>query len=164
MISKAIQNAINEQIKNEMYSSYLYLAMATYCAEENLPGFAQWLHMQSKEENEHAMKFYGYIHSQGGHVELSVIDKPPVKFKSPLDIFTHVLDHEKKVTAMIHKLYELALKEKDYPTQIMLHWFIKEQVEEEESATQIIEKIRMIGDQGPALIMLDRELGSRKGD
>lgn len=162
MIGKAIQNAINEQIKNEMYSSYLYLAMSAHCTEANLPGCAHWLRAQSGEENNHAMKFYEYVHSQGGHVDLQAIDKPPAKFKSLMDIFTHVLEHEKKVTAMITKLYELALKEKDYPTQILLHWFIKEQVEEEQSASEIIAKLELIGEQGPALIMLDRELGSRK--
>ena len=162
MIGKAIQNAINEQIKNEMYSSYLYLAMATYCQESNLPGCAHWLKLQSTEENGHAMKFYDYVHSQGAHVELQAIEKPPAKYKSVAEVFTHVLEHEKKVTAMITRLYELALKEKDYATQIVLQWFIKEQVEEEENATEILSKLDMIGGQGPALIMLDRELGSRK--
>jgi len=162
MIGKAIQNAINEQIKNELYSSYLYLAMAGHCTEANLPGCAHWLRAQSAEENTHGMKLYEYIHSQGGHVELQAIEKPPVKYRSLTDIFTHVLEHEKKVTAMITKLYELALKEKDYPTQILLHWFIKEQVEEEQNATEILAKLEFIGEQGPAVIMLDRELGARK--
>ncbi|MGA2625383.1 MAG: ferritin [Bacteroidota bacterium] len=164
MLSKAIQDAINEQIKNEMFSSYLYLSMATYCEEANLPGFAQWLRVQSNEENEHAMKFYSYVHDQRGHVELHAIEKPATKFKSPKDVFTHVLEHEQKVTAMITKLYELALKGKDYPTQILLQWFITEQVEEERNAAAIIEKLDVVGEHGPALLMLDREMGSRKGD
>jgi len=164
MLNKAIQDAINEQIKNEMFSSYLYLSMATYCEEANLPGFAQWLRVQSNEENEHAMKFYSYVHDRRGHVELHAIEKPPTKFKSPKDVFTQVLEHEKKVTVMITKLYELALKGKDYPTQILLQWFITEQVEEERNAAAIIEKLDVVGEHGPALLMLDRELGSRKGD
>jgi len=164
MLSKTVENALNEQIKNEMYSSYLYLAMATFCEEINFAGFANWLRVQSGEENEHAMKFYGYIHDRGGHVELHAIEKPTTKFKSPKDIFVRVLEHEQKVTAMINKLYEIALKEKDYPTQILLQWFISEQVEEERNATAIIDKLNMVGEHGPALIMLDRELGSRKAD
>ena len=156
MISKAMQNALNEQINKELYSSYLYLAMSASCAESNYPGFATWLRIQSGEETTHAMKMYAYVHDHGNHVELAAIDKPPVKFKSPKDIFAQVLEHEKKVTGMITKLYDLALKEDDYPTQIFLQWFITEQVEEERNASEIIERIKMIGDVGPALIMLDR--------
>jgi ferritin len=161
MLSKTIQNALNEQINKEMFSAYLYLAMATGCAETNLPGAARWLRIQSNEENEHAMKLYDYIHRHGGHAELQAIDKPPTKYKSAKDIFIHVLDHEQKVTAMITKLYELAVKENDYPTQIFLQWFLTEQVEEEKNAIEIIERLKMIGDHIPALIMFDRELGSR---
>ncbi len=161
MISKTIQNALNQQINKEIYSSYLYLAMSTMCAESNFPGFAAWLRIQSGEEYTHAMKIYGYIHDHGNHVELDAIDKPPVKFKSPKDIFAQVLEHEKKVTGMINKLYELAVKEDDYPTQIFLQWFICEQVEEEINAAAIIERLKLVGDAGPALIMLDRELGAR---
>ena len=161
MISKTIQNAINEQINKELFSAYLYLSMATYCAESNLPGFARWLRVQSDEENKHAMKLYGYVHQHGNHVELQGIDKPPVKFKSPRDIFNHVLEHEQKVTGMINKLYELALKEDDYPTQIFLQWFVTEQVEEEKNAVEIIERMKMIGDQMSLMIMLDREMGAR---
>jgi ferritin len=164
MLSKTIQNALNEQINKEFYSGYLYLAMSTSCAEMNLPGFAHWLRLQSDEENRHAMKIYGYVHQHGNHVELLAIDKPVFKFKTPKDIFAHVLEHERKVTGMIKKLYELALKEDDYPTQIFLQWFITEQVEEERNAVDIIEKLKMIGDQAPPLIMLDRELGSRVAD
>ena len=161
MLSKAIQDAINEQINKELFSSYLYLAMSTYYAESNFSGFASWMKVQSSEEYGHAMKFYSYVIERNGHVELETIEKPHAKFKSPVDVFKQVLEHEKKVTAMINKLYELAIKEKDYPTQIMLEWFITEQLEEEKSAGDILEQLKMIGDSSVSLIMMDRQLAAR---
>lgn len=161
MLSKAIQDAINDQINKEMFSSYLYLAMSTYYAESNFSGFASWMKVQSSEEYGHAMKFYHYVIERNGHVELETIEKPHAKFKSPVDVFKQVLEHEQKVTAMINKLYELAIKEKDYPTQIMLEWFITEQLEEEKSAGDILEQLKMIGDSPVSLIMMDRQLAAR---
>ncbi len=161
MLSKAIQDAINEQINKELFSSYLYLAMSTYYAESNFSGFASWMKVQSSEEYGHAMKFYSYVIERNGHVELETIEKPHAKFKSPVDVFKQVLEHEQKVTAMINKLYELAMKEKDYPTQIMLEWFITEQLEEEKSAGDILEQLKMIGDSSVSLIMMDRQLAAR---
>ena len=108
MLSKTIQDAINDQINKELYSSYLYLSMATYYAESNLSGFAAWMRVQSSEEYAHAMKFYGYVIERNGHVELEAIEKPHSKFKSPVDVFKQVLEHEQKVTAMINRIYELA--------------------------------------------------------
>jgi ferritin len=164
MLSKALQDAINEQIKNELYSAYLYLAMAAYSEASNLPGFAHWLRAQSEEEVEHAMKFFDFVNERGGRVVLHAIDQPPVEFESPVKIFEETLNHERKVTGMIHRLYELALEEKDYPAQVMLHWFIDEQVEEESNATQILDTLKMIGDKGQALVMFDRELARRGSD
>jgi ferritin len=164
MLSKALQDAINEQIKNELYSAYLYLAMAAYSEANSLPGFAHWLRVQSDEEVEHAMKFFDFVNERGGRVVLHAIDQPPVEFESPVKIFEETLNHERKVTGMIHHLYELALEEKDYPTQVLLHWFIDEQVEEESNATQIVDTLEMIGDKGQALVMFDRELGKRGAD
>jgi ferritin len=161
MLSKAMQDAINEQIKNELYSAYLYLSMAAYSEAANLPGFAQWMKVQSQEEVEHAMKFFDFVNERGGRVVLQAIDQPPVEFESPLDIFEKTLEHERKVTGLIHRLYELALKENDYAAQVMLHWFIEEQVEEEQNAAQILETLQMVGDKTQALFMLDRELGKR---
>ncbi len=161
MLSKTIQDALNEQIKNEMFSSYLYLSMSAYCAESSLPGFASWMRVQSGEEQTHAMKFFSYILERNSHVELQALVKPQSKFKSPMELFKHVLDHEKKVTGMINALYELAVKEKDYPTQIMLEWFITEQLEEEKTAGEIIQLLTMVGENGPALLMLDRQLAAR---
>ena len=163
MLSKAMQDAINEQIKNELYSSYLYLAMSAYCEANNLPGFGHWLRVQSQEEIEHAMKFFGFVNERGGRVVLEAIDKPPVEFESPAKIFEETLNHERKVTAMINSLYELALEEKDYAAQVMLHWFIDEQVEEEANASYILDTLKAVGEKGQALVMLDREL-ARRGD
>ena len=163
MLSKAMQDAINEQIKNELYSSYLYLAMSAYCEANNLPGFAHWLRVQSQEEIEHAMKFFGFVNERGGRVVLEAIDQPPVEFESPGKIFVETLNHERKVTAMINSLYERALEEKDYASQVMLHWFIDEQVEEEANASYILDTLKAIGEKGQALVMLDRELARRGG-
>ena len=163
MLSKSMQDAINEQIKNELYSAYLYLSMAAYSEANNLPGFAHWMRAQSQEEVEHAMKFFEFVNERGGRVVLHAIDQPPADFESPVKIFEETLNHERKVTAMIHSLYELALEEKDYPAQILLHWFIDEQVEEEANAAYILDTLKTIGVKGQALVMLDRELARRGG-
>ncbi len=164
MLSKAMQEAINEQINAEMYSAYLYLAMVAHCAVASLPGFAHWMRIQSREEMGHAMKFFEYLVDRGGRPILHAISQPPAKFKGPLDIFEQALAHEQEVTKRIHRLYETASKENDYATQGMLQWFIKEQVEEEKSAGEVVATLKMIGEQGPALIMLDRQLGARKAE
>ncbi len=162
MLSKTLQEAINEQIKNELYSAYLYLSMSAYCEANNLPGSARWMRLQSQEETAHAMKLFDYVNDRGGRVVLQAIDQPTAEFGSPLDVFQQVLAHEQKVTSLINKLYELAVKENDYPTQIELQWFIAEQVEEEKSASDVVELMKAIGDHGPSLIMADRQLGSRE--
>ncbi len=162
MLSKVMQDGINEQIKDELYSAYLYLSMSAHFEAANLSGFAHWMRLQSQEEVEHAMKFFDFVNERGGQVVLQAIDQPPVEFGSPLDIFEQTLEHERKVTALINELYELALEENDYPTQMMLQWFIEEQVEEEASAGEIVETLKMLGDQTHALVMLDRELGQRE--
>jgi len=162
MIGKKMQDAINKQINAEIYSAYLYLSMSGWCMDKNLLGFAQWYHVQAKEEMVHAMKFYGYIFDQGGCVKLLPIDGPPSEFSSVLEIAKKQLEHEKKVTGLILALLDLARKEKDAATEIFLQWFITEQVEEEKNAQEIINKIEMIGEKGPALYMLDKEMGGRK--
>jgi ferritin len=161
MMNEKVQDAMNEQIKNELYSAYLYLSMSAYCESINLPGCAHWMRLQEQEEKFHAMKFFDFIHERGGRVTLQAIDQPPVEFESPLNVFEETLEHEQKVTAMINDLYALAVEEKDYASQIFLQWFVTEQVEEEDSASQIIEMLRMIGDNQQGLLMLDRELGER---
>jgi ferritin len=164
MLSKVIQDAMNEQIRNELYSAYLYLSMSAYCESVNLPGFAHWIRVQAQEETTHAMKFYDFICERGGRVVLQAIDQPPVGYESPLGLFERTLEHERKVTAMIHDLYALAVQEEDYASQVFLQWFVTEQVEEEQSAAEIVEMLKMIGDKGHALLMLDRELGRRGAD
>lgn len=164
MISKKVQDAINEQIKHEISSGYLYLSMSAHCEANNLPGMARWLRVQWEEELSHAMKLFDFVHERGGSVTLQAIDQPPVKFKAPLEIFEQVLAHEQKVTALINRLYEIADKESDYPAQVELQWFIKEQVEEEKNASDIVEQLKMVGSSSSALLMLDKQLGSRKED
>ncbi|TSA19358.1 ferritin [bacterium] len=161
MLSKKLQDALNQQINHELYSSYLYLAMSAHFESVNLPGFARWMKVQSEEENEHGMKFFHYVYERGGKVVLEAIAKPPVDYKTPIDVMKKVLEHEKKVTGTIEALYELSLKEKDYAAQVMLHWFIKEQVEEEKNASDIIEMLKTIGDAPAGLAMLDSRVGAR---
>jgi ferritin len=162
MLSKSLQDAINEQINLELSSAYIYLSMSAHFEGENLGGFANWMRVQYHEETGHAMKFFKYVYDRGGKVLLKSIAQPATKFKTPLDVFQIVLGHEEKVTASINKLYELALKEKDYATQNFLQWFIKEQVEEEKNATDIISILTVAGSTPVSLIMIDRQLGARK--
>jgi len=164
MLSKTMQDAINEQIKNELYSAYLYLAMSAYFEEKNLPGFAKWLRVQFGEEQEHALKLYDYVLERGGHVLLQAIPQPPAEWQSNLEAFQQVLEHERHVTALIYKLYETALAEKDYAAQVMLQWFISEQVEEEKNAAAIVEQLKLIDAHGTAVLMLDHQLGKRGDD
>ena len=161
MISPTIQSAINSQIKHEFFSSYLYLSMSAYFETLSLPGFASWMRMQSQEEHEHAMKFFDFLNDRGGSVELQALDQPAGEFQSPLDVFEQALDHERKITALINRLYEVASKESDYATQTLLQWFVTEQVEEEKNAGQIVEQLKMTGGEPSALLLLDRELAGR---
>ena len=162
MLGEAIQDAMNEQIKNELYSAYQYLSMAAYCESANLPGFASWMRAQAREETEHAMKFYDFILDRNGQVVLQAIEGPVVGFGSPLEVFERALDHEQKVTAMINDLYGLAVAENDYASQTFLQWFVTEQVEEEKNAGDVVETLKMVGDKSEALFLLDRELGQRR--
>ena len=164
MLNKKVQDAINEQIKNELYSAYLYLAMSAWCEAQTLKGGANWMRFQAGEEYGHAMKFYEFIHDRGGRVVLQALDKPPSEFKSLLDVFQQSLAHEQKVTALINKLYELALKENDYPTQTLLQWYINEQVEEEKNATEIVHKLTNARDSYGSLMFIDHQLEKRKAD
>jgi len=161
MLKKDVLEGLNTQIKNELASAYTYLSMSAWCETQNLPGMAKWLRIQWEEETSHAMKLFDYVNARGGQVVLQAIEKPASKFKTPIGVFEEVLEHEKAVTASITKLYEAALKEKDYPTQIELQWFIKEQVEEEKHAEEIIELFKRAGEGGPMLLMVDRQLGMR---
>jgi len=161
MLSQSLQKAINDQIKDELYSAYLYLSMSVYLETVHLSGSARWMRLQSREEASHAMKFFDYVLEREGRVELHAIEQPPQEFKSMLDVFQQALEHERKVTGMIHRLYDLAGKERDYATQVMLQWFITEQVEEEKNAGEVVDQIKIIGDQPAALFFLDKQLGAR---
>jgi len=160
MLSNDIQTAINSQIKNEYYSSYLYLSMAAYCESINFAGFSGWLRNQSEEELRHALRFFDYMLDRDGRVVLDTIVQPPSEFGSLLEIFQQVLDHEKEVTGTINRLYEIAVAENDHATAVELQWFIQEQVEEEKSASDMVENIKLAGDNSAALLMLDRQLGT----
>jgi ferritin len=162
MISKKVQNAINEQINAEMYSAYLYLSMSAYFEDQNLSGFANWTRIQAQEEMTHAMKFFDYINERGGRVELKAIENPPDNWKDPTDVIQNVYDHEQKVTGLIHNLVKIAREENDYATENMLQWYVDEQVEEEANADQILQQLLLIGGQGQGLLMMDRELSRRQ--
>ena len=164
MINKPMQDAMNDQINKELYSSYLYLSMAAYLEDRNLPGFAHWMRVQEAEERGHAMKLYDFMVERGGRVMLNAIDAPKAEWNSTLELAEEVAAHEAKITASINALYELALKEKDYPTQIMLQWFITEQVEEEKNAAEIVANLKLIEDRGTAVLMLDHRLAKRAGE
>ncbi|HSG81978.1 MAG TPA: ferritin [Gemmatimonadota bacterium] len=162
MLSKKIEEALNAQINAELYSAYIYLAMSAYFESKDLPGMAAWMRAQNDEEVAHAMKIFTYIIDRGGRVTLDAIDKPQAEWASPLAVFENAYKHEQHVTSLIHKLVALTIAEDDYATKNMLDWFVDEQVEEEAAAAAIVAKLKMIGDHVPALIMLDKELGSRQ--
>lgn len=162
VIGEKMVKALNQQMNREIYSAYLYLSMSAYFESMGLKGFANWMRVQWQEELEHAMKFFDYISSRGGRVELYAIEEPPKNWSSPLSVFEFALEHERKVTKLISDLVELAVAEKDHATFNMLQWFVKEQVEEEESFAEIVEKLKLAGDDGRILFLIDNELAKRK--
>lgn len=161
MISPKIQDAINAQINAEFWSAYLYLSMGMHFEAEGHAGIANWFRIQFKEEQAHAEIFINYLNSRGGRVELKAIEAVPTTWESPLAAFEATLAHEEKVTALINNLYALAEQEHDYATRGKLDWFVSEQVEEEETAQQLIDRLKLIAGDGLALYMLDQELKSR---
>lgn len=161
-LSQGVQNAINDQIHHEFHSAYVYLSMSAYLEAANFTGFAKWMRMQAGEEVSHAMRLFDYVNDRNGRVQLKALEQPPADFKSVLDTFEQALQHEQKVTGMIHSLYALATKENDYATQVALEWFIREQVEEEATATKVVDRLKIAGNDGAALLMLDNEMGGRE--
>lgn len=161
MIVDRIADAINKQINAELYSGYMYLAMSAYCSDAGIPGAANWLRVQAMEEYTHADRLYRYLISRNGRVILGAIEAPPTEWKSLVDVFERTLEHEQKVTAMIDGLVNLAGEEKDHATESFLQWFVDEQVEEEESAQDVLDKVKLAGGPGPGLFMVDAELGQR---
>ena len=162
MISETLQDAFNDQINKELYSSYLYLSMAAYFESMNLLGFAKWMQVQVSEERAHAMRLFQFLVDRNGRVVLNAIAAPDVEWKSSLELFKQVAEHEAAVTASINALYALALKENDYAAQVALQWFITEQVEEEKNAAEILQQLELIDARGTAVLMLDHRLGKRQ--
>lgn len=162
MLTKNVEAAINDQIAKEFYAAHLYLSMVAYFEEQNLPGFAHWMRMQTDEERAHAMRLFDYLIEAGGRVKLQAIGEPPAEFGGALAVMEASLEHEQKVTASIRKIYELAEKEKDYATQLHLQWFISEQLEEEKNVGDVIARLKLAGDNKVALMFIDQELGSRQ--
>ena len=163
-MDKKLLDEMNVQINKELFSGYLYLAMAAHFENANLPGFAHWMKVQAGEELEHAMKFFEFLAEVGEKAVLDAIEKPDSNFGSPLKVAQQVLEHEQFVTSRIHMLYKLATESNEYPTQMFLQWFVNEQVEEEKNATAIVETLKLGGETGNSLIMLDRALAQRKAD
>jgi ferritin len=161
MLTNKMQEALNGQINNEIYSAYLYSAMSADCAFKGLKGFANWFMVQYHEEMLHAMKFYEYVIKMGGKVGLRAIKEPPPEFKSPMDMFQKTLAHEQFITKCIGELVELAKKEKDHATEVFLQWYITEQTEEEENDNDIISQLKLIGTDTAALFLLDKDMAAR---
>ena len=161
MINQKMQDAINEQINAELYSAYLYLSMSAWFANQGLPGSASWMKVQALEEFSHADKFFNYLLERGGKVTFPEIKAPQTEWDSPAAVFDGVLAHEQLVTSLINKLMDVATEEKDYAAKIFLQWFIAEQVEEEASAQEVIDKVKLTQNNPGAMFMIDSKLGSR---
>jgi ferritin len=161
MISKKMEDALNEQVNAELYSAYLYLSMESYFKAQNLNGFANWMRVQTQEEVAHATKIYDFINERGGRVTLKAIEGPQTEWDSTLAVFKAAYEHEQKVTSLINDLVDLAIKEKDHATNSFLQWFVNEQVEEEASADEIVQQLKMMENAPGGMFMLDRELGQR---
>lgn len=161
-ISQKMQDAINIQMKNEFDNAFLYLSIASWFEEQNLMGFAKWNFIQYQEEQEHGLKFYNYVIERQGRAIIDKVEKPQIDWKSPLDVFEDIIMREQETTKSIYNLYEVALSEKDYTSLGFLKWFLDEQIEEENSASTIVEQLKLIGNSKSALMILDKELGNRK--
>ena len=161
MLSDKIQAALNDQIQAEFFSAYLYLSMSAWCDDNHFEGFAHWMRMQAQEELFHAMKLYDYVNMTGGRVLLQAVKQPATEWPDAAAAFQAALDHEKHMTDNINKLVGLCVQETDFATHAMLQWFVSEQVEEEATVDAILGKLTLMGDHGPGLFMMDRELGGR---
>ena len=162
MITEKMEKALNGQINKEFYSAYLYLAMSAYCNKINLPGAEHWFRMQYDEEVIHMTKMFDYVMQHGGEAHLLQIDEPPQEFGTILNVFEASLAHEQSVTKLINELLDIAVQERDHATQVFLQWFITEQVEEEANVGDIVQRIKLAGDNGGAVMMLDDKLSLRQ--
>ncbi len=161
MMNPRVEKLMNEQINKEFYSAYLYQAIAAYFAEQNLSGFAHWMNAQVQEEVIHAYKFYSHILERGGRVVLEAIEKPPVEWDSLLAAFEAALKHERFISESINKIYDAVIEEKDHASRPLLDWFVDEQIEEEDTATGNVERMKLVADHGHGILMLDKELSAR---
>jgi len=161
MLRPEMNEALSDQLQLEFASAYLYLGMAAHFSGASLSGFAHWMRLQYEEEQTHALKFFDFITQRGGRVALKPVQAPPAEYASPLEVFEQALEHERLVTEQIHALYARAVDARDYPTQTFLQWFVTEQVEEESTVQEIVDRLRLAGGNSTALLFLDRELSSR---
>jgi len=161
MIDGKMLKELNQQINEELYSSYIYLAMAADLENKGFKGMATWMRVQAREEDVHAQIFYNYITERGGKVELEAIEKPPTTWKDPLDIFKGAYAHEQHITGRINHMVGVAREVNDNASLQMLQWFVEEQVEEEANASEAVQQLEIAGSNGHAQLMLDREMGSR---
>lgn len=161
MIPKKMEAAFNEQIKHELESACIYLAMAAYFEDQGLDGMARWMRAQTQEEVTHAMRFYKHIAERGGRVKLHALAEPPADYSSPLAAFEGALEHERFITGTINQLVKLGREENDYASESLLQWFVDEQVEEEETAGRVVQQLKVVSGDGRGLLMIDRELAMR---
>ena len=164
MLSEKMQVALNEQINAELHSAYVYLSMVAYFEDANLPGFASWMRIQAQEEVDHAMRFFDFVNERRGRVMLAPVAAVPTDWASPLAVFEDAFAHEQMISGMINDLMDLALAEKDHAARSFLNWFVDEQVEEEANADGVVQRLKMVGDSGHALYMLDREMANRPAE
>jgi ferritin len=162
MLNAKVQTAFNQQINAELFSEYLYLSMAAHFESESLKGMANWMRIQAGEEHNHAMKFYHFILDRGGKVALLQIDAPKTNWASALEVFEGAYAHELKITGMINNLANLTIEEKDHAAHQFLEWFVNEQVEEEAAAQMVVDQLKLVGDNGVAIYMIDQELAKRQ--
>jgi len=163
-VNDNVRTLVNDQIAHEFHAAYTYLAIAAHFESQNYEGFARWMRAQSKEETEHAMKLFDYLVERGARIELNAIPQPKQDYGTPLEAFRTALEHERKVTGQINEMYEAAVEAKDYPTQVMLQWFIQEQVEEEDNTGTAVDRLEMAGENKAALLFLDGQFGARAAD
>ncbi len=161
-LNSKLAKLLNEQINNEMSSSYIYLAMAAWFEQTPYTGFATWMFNQSREETMHALKFYQYVVDRDAAVVLQPIAQPKADFKNPIDVFEHSLKQEQKVTQQINDLFEVAEQVKDHASKNLLLWYLNEQMEEEKSVRDILDRLKLAGNDPASLLVLDREAGQRK--
>jgi ferritin len=161
MITAKMQEALNAHVTAEISSAYLYLSMSAYCESKVLKGFGHWFRVQYQEESTHAIKMMDYLLTRGGQVKLGAIEAPPAEFGTMLQVFEATLQHERKVTAAVHKLYEVAVAEGDTAARVFLEWYVAEQVEEEANVSDWVEKLKMIGDRSGTVLYLDKEARKR---